>query len=231
MEQYTLLLADDHALFREGLASLLGGQPDLRILGDAGDGQQAIELALSLRPDLILMDINMPNVDGVKATLTIKREIPQIKIVMLTMLGDDESLFAAIKGGAEGYILKSSTAKELLAQVRAALRGELALTPSLAARIVHEFARVDHEPALNTSSNQGEASQANELTLREQEVLRLAANGIGNKEIADQLFISENTVKAHMRHILEKLHVRNRAEAAAYALRKGLLKPGTNPKD
>lgn len=225
MEQRTFLLVDDHTLFREGMVSLLNAQPDFRVVGEAGNGLAAVEQARQLRPEIALMDINMPGMDGLAATLAIKRELPEVKVVMLTMLGDDDSLFAAIKGGAEGYILKSSTGKEMIAQLRSALRGELALMPSLAARIIREFANGEQTPALGAPSRNDNAHTVNELTLREQEVLRLAARSASNKEIAERLSVSEHTVKAHMRHILEKLHVRNRAEAAAYALSKGLLKP------
>lgn len=217
MERRRVLLVDDHALFREGLAGLLDAQEDLRVVGEAADGKEALEKARALRPDLVLMDIHMPGETGLDATVAIKQEMPEVRIVMLTMLGDDDHLFTAIKAGADGYLLKSITAREMLEGIRSVFRGEVALSPSLAARIVREFARSEREaPA--------EFTNADELTFREQEVLRLAAAGGSNKEIAAALSISLHTAKVHMRHILEKLHARSRAEAAAYALRKGLLK-------
>ncbi len=227
MEPHTILLVDDHPLFREGLSSLLNARPDFRVVGEAGSGPEALEQVRLLRPDMVLMDLNMPGMDGLEATVAIKRELPETKVVMLTMLGDDEKLFAAIKCGAEGYILKSTTSKEMIMQVRSALRGELALMPCLAAKIIREFAQGEHDLVSSTVSRHVSATVRDGLTLREIEVLRLAAKGVCNKEIANQLSISEHTVKAHMRHILEKLHVRTRAEASAYALSKGLLRSPT----
>lgn len=220
MERRRILIADDHALFREGLAALLNAQEDIEVVGEAGDGLEALGKTRALRPDLVLMDINMPNANGLDATLAIKQEIPGARVVMLTMLSDDDNLFGAIKGGAEGYLLKSVSAREMLESVRAVFRGEVALPPTLAARIVREFARAKPSARLPADEIPVET-----LTLREQEVLRLAAHGASNREIAATLSISEYTAKAHIRSILDKLHVQSRAEAAAYALRKGLLKP------
>ena len=218
MERYRILIADDHALFREGLVALLNAQEDLTVVGEAANGLDALQKARALQPHLVLMDINMPDYDGLDAAMAIKQEMPQVKVMMLTMLSDDEHLFNAIKGGAEGYMLKNVSAREMLEGIRAVFRGEVALSPLLAARIVREFAR---EPA----PARGMGTQVvEELSAREQEVLRLAAGGARNKEIAAALSISEHTAKAHMRSILDKLHVQSRAEAAAYALRKGLLK-------
>ena len=218
MERQHILIADDHALFREGLVALLNAQEDLTVVGEAANGLDALQKARALQPHLVLMDINMPDYDGLDAAMAIKQEMPQVKVMMLTMLSDDEHLFNAIKGGAEGYMLKNVSAREMLEGIRAVFRGEVALSPLLAARIVREFAR---EPA----PARGMGTQVvEELSAREQEVLRLAAGGARNKEIAAALSISEHTAKAHMRSILDKLHVQSRAEAAAYALRKGLLK-------
>ena len=218
MERQQILIVDDHALFREGLAGLLNAQADLMVVGEAADGLEALEKTRALQPNLVLMDINMPTYDGLDAAVAIKQEMPQVKVVMLTMLSDDEHLFSAIKGGAEGYLLKSVSACEMLESIRAVFRGEVALSPMMAARIVREFAR---EPVCVRGAD---AQMIEELSAREQEVLRLAAGGASNKEIAAALSISEHTAKAHMRSILDKLHVQSRAEAAAYALRKGLLK-------
>jgi DNA-binding NarL/FixJ family response regulator len=213
-QPYTILLVDDHALFREGLASLFNAQPDLHVAGEASNGQEAIEQAHKLRPNLVLMDISMPIVDGLAATTVIKSEIPEIKIVMLTMFADDENLFKAVKEGAEGYLLKSGTATEMLSAVRAALRGELAMAPNLAAKIVREFAREGETP-MRTEEEPG-------LTPRELEGLAHIVKGATNDEVAQSLTVSKSTVKAHVRSILSKLNVRNRAAAAAYAKRHGL---------
>jgi two-component system NarL family response regulator len=220
MEKRKTLIADDHALFREGLVGLVNAQEDLVVVGEAGDGLEALEKTRALKPELILMDINMPKYDGLDAAIAIKQEMPHVQVVMLTMLSDDEHLFTAIKGGADGYLLKSISAHEMLESIRAVFRGEVALSPSLATRIAREFAREKQPVAPNASTSPSEA-----LTARELEVLRLAASGASNKEIAKQLSISEHTAKAHMRSILDKLHVQSRAEAAAYVLRKGLFKP------
>ncbi len=218
MERQLILIADDHALFREGLVALLNAQEDLTVVGEAANGLDALQKARALQPDLVLMDINMPDYDGLDAAIAIKQEMPRVKVMMLTMLSDDEHLFNAVKGGAEGYMLKNVSAREMLEGVRAVFRGEVALSPMLAARIVREFAR-EPVPARGMGTQVVE-----ELSAREQEVLRLAAGGARNKEIAAALSISEHTAKAHMRSILDKLHVQSRADAAAYALRKGLLK-------
>ena len=218
MERHHILIADDHALFREGLVALLNAQEDLTVVGEAANGLDALQKARALQPHLVLMDINMPDYDGLDAAMAIKQEMPQVKVMMLTMLSDDEHLFNAIKGGAEGYMLKNVSAREMLEGIRAVFRGEVALSPMMAARIVREFAR---EPVWARGAD---APVVEELSAREQEVLRLAAGGARNKEIAAALSISEHTAKAHMRSILDKLHVQSRAEAAAYALRKGLLK-------
>lgn len=218
MERQHILIADDHALFREGLVALLNAQEDLTVVGEAANGLDALQKARALQPDLVLMDINMPDYDGLDAAIAIKQEMPRVKVMMLTMLSDDEHLFNAVKGGAEGYMLKNVSAREMLEGVRAVFRGEVALSPMLAARIVREFAR-EPVPARGMGTQVVE-----ELSAREQEVLRLAAGGARNKEIAAALSISEHTAKAHMRSILDKLHVQSRADAAAYALRKGLLK-------
>lgn len=218
MEKRKTLIADDHALFREGFVGLVNAQDDLLVVGEAGDGLEALEKTRALQPELVLMDINMPNYDGLDAALAIKQEMPQVKVVMLTMLSDDEHLFSAIKGGAEGYLLKSISAREMLESIRAVFRGEVALSPSMATRIVREFAREKQTVAPGASSQET-------VSVRELDVLRLVAGGASNKEIATALSVSEHTVKAHIRNILDKLHVQNRSEAAAYVLRKGLLKP------
>ncbi|HMJ81063.1 MAG TPA: response regulator transcription factor [Candidatus Dormibacteraeota bacterium] len=207
-----ILLADDHALFRDGLASLVTAWGH-QVVGQAADGAQAVALAARLRPELVLMDVRMPILSGVEATARITSAQPDVHIVMLTVSEDEEDLFGAIKAGAQGYLLKNLESRQLRTMLEAVGRGEAAITPATAARILAEFARRDR------SGN----ADPDRLTDRELEVLRLVTSGRRNKEIAAQLGISENTVKYHLRHILEKLHAQSRTEVAARALREGLL--------
>lgn len=207
-----ILLADDHPLFRDGLSSLLEAWGH-EVVGLAGDGEEAIALAHSTRPGLILMDIRMPRVSGLEATRRISQELPDIAIVMLTASEDEDDLFTAIKAGARGYLLKDLEARRLRAMLDAVGRGEAAIAPATARRIIEELARPsapqDRDP--------------DRLTDREIEVLGLVTEGLRNKEIAHRLGISENTVKYHLRNILEKLHAESRTELAARALREGLV--------
>jgi DNA-binding NarL/FixJ family response regulator len=214
-----VLLADDHQLFREGLASILNAQPDFEVVGEAGDGLEVLVKARELVPDLILMDVGMPGCDGVEATQQVKRELPDVIIVMLTVRDEDEKLFEAIKRGAQGYLLKTIRSRELLAMLRGAVRGEAAITPALGGRMLEEFRRLSHQACTVP------ADEAIALTRREQEVLGLVAQGANDQQIADKLVISVHTVKSHMRNILSKLHLGQRHEAALYALREGLIPP------
>ena len=216
MEPIRVLLVDDHVLFRKGLASLIDPLEDMEVVGEAGDGREALERARELMPDLILMDIQMPGWDGLKATRLIKEEMPYVKIVMLTISDDDTDLFEAIKSGAEGYLLKNIVPEELFEMLRGVYRGEAPISGLTAARILDEFARLAQKESWVPSSGES-------LTPREKEVLQLVSRGATNKEIASRLFIAENTVKNHLRNILAKLHLQNRVQAAAYALREGLI--------
>lgn len=218
--QTRVLLVDDHQLFREGLNTILAGQSDFEVIGEAEDGLEALVKARQLRPDLILMDVAMPGVDGLEATQRIKAELPEVTIVMLTVRDEDEKLFEAIKNGAQGYLLKSIRSHEMLSLLRAAVRGEAAITPSLGGRMLEEFRRVSQR-APHTPEDTDVS-----LTVREQEVLGLIAQGATNREIAEQLVISVYTVKSHLRKILAKLHVEHRYEAAMIARRNGLIPPG-----
>ena len=218
-QQAKVLLADDHALFREGLASLLSYQPDIEIVGQAADGLEALVMAQELEPDLILMDVTMPGCDGLEATRLIRKALPDVKIVMLTVHDADERLFEAIKRGAIGYLLKSTTSETLVPMLRAAIRGEAAISGTMAARILEEFGRLAGQPQ---SSAQEDVPV---LTTREQEVLRLVTAKAEDKEIAVELSISLSTVKTHMRNILTKLHTTSRHQAAAYAVQEGLILP------
>jgi DNA-binding NarL/FixJ family response regulator len=207
-----VLLADDHALLREGLRGLLDGQPDFEVVGEAGDGVEAVERAGQIMPDLVLMDVDMPVMDGLAATERIKATLPSITIVMLTVHDADDKLFAAIRAGAQGYLLKDIHGPELIEALRGLARGEAPISRRLAARLLHEFAQ---QPPT--------ARAASALTPRETEILQMVAARMRNKEIADALFISEFTVKNHLRNILAKLHRRNRREAAALARQQGLI--------
>ncbi|HET6948249.1 MAG TPA: response regulator transcription factor [bacterium] len=208
-----ILLADDHPLFRDGVRSLLEVR-GMQVVGEAGDGREAVETALRLRPDLILMDITMPGVDGLEATRLIKAAAPDIKIVILTVSDEDRTLFEAIKSGAEGYLLKNLQAEEFFNLLQGVERGEAPISRVLAGRILEEFGRRSEHPVPHPQD---------ELTEREREVLQAASGGASNREIAGALHISENTVKFHMKNILDKLHLRSRAEVVAYAARQRLL--------
>jgi DNA-binding NarL/FixJ family response regulator len=215
-----VLLADDHALFRNGVASLLATR-DYDVVGQASTGAEAVHLAAELRPDLVLMDIRMPGLNGLAATRLIQAKQPEIRIVILTVSEDDADLFEAIKSGAAGYLPKSLEAEPFFDLLAAVLRGEAGLTPPLAQKILREFARPGASAPAATA-----APGAGDLTPRELEVLALVGQGATNAEIAAQLVVSENTVKFHMKNILQKLHARNRAEVVAFALRSGVM-PGS----
>ncbi|HQU37673.1 MAG TPA: response regulator transcription factor [Anaerolineales bacterium] len=215
MKQTRVLLADDHALFREGLAGIINSQPDLKVVGEANDGLEALVKARELKPDLILMDVQMPGMDGVEAARQIKLALPETIIVMLTVRGDDEILFEALKRGAQGYLLKEIRSQDLLEMVRGARRGEAALSPTLAGHVLAEFRRMSKYGAVYESDDG--------LTERELQVLIKVSQGATDKEIAEALTISLNTVKTHIRNILSKLHVSTRREAARVAKTKGLM--------
>ncbi len=216
MPKIRVLLVDDHLLFREGLANILATQVDFEVVGEAEDGLEAIIKAEQLNPDLILMDVTMPVCDGLEATQRIKRDFPDVTIVMLTVNDENENVFEAIRNGAQGYLLKSVSSRELLASLRGAMRNEAAITRTLGGRMLAEFRRIS-KYAIDTS-----ATTSTSLTAREQEVLDLVSNGLSNKEIAEELSLSIHTVKSHMRKILAKLHLEKRQEAAIYAKREGL---------
>ncbi len=217
MSRIRVLLVDDHLLFREGLRKILKSQPDFDVVGEASDGVEAIIIAGELLPDLILMDVTMPVSDGLEATQHIKKELPEVTIVMLTVNDDDEKVFEAIRNGAQGYLLKSISSHEMLASLRGAVRGEAAITRSLGGRMLKEFRRVSQRGADVRAENLAS------LTMREQDVLNLVAEGQTNKEISKSLVVSIHTVKSHMRKILAKLHLEKRQEAALYAKRQGLI--------
>lgn len=210
-----IVLVDDHALFRDGVASLLRAWGH-DVVGQATNGPDAVILADRVDPDLVLMDVRMPGGSGLEATARIRAARPQTAIVMLTVSEDEDDLFAAIKAGAQGYLLKDLEAAQLRTMIDGVGRGEAAITPATAARIIEEFLRRERTAGLP-------APDPDRLTGRELDVLRLVTAGRRNKEIAVELGISENTVKFHLKHILEKLHAQSRTEVAARAVREGLV--------
>ncbi len=215
-----VLLVDDHALFREGLRMIIAAQPDLEVIGEASDGLEAIVKTGDLKPDLVLMDIQMPGYDGLEACRQIKKDWPGVVVVMLTVRDDEEKLFQAIKNGAQGYLLKSMHSNELIGMLRGALAGEAAISPRLAGRMLDEFRRLSEKPQAAPALP---AEETAELTPRELAVLDLVAQGLTDKESAAALSLSVHTVKTHLRSILARLQVNGRREAARIAKDKGLL--------
>lgn len=209
-----VLIADDHALFRDGLRSLLEAR-GVEIVGEARNGLEAVELARDQRPDVVLMDLTMPEMNGLAATRLISAEVPEVKVVVLTASEDDSDLFDAIKSGAQGYLFKNLESSEFFILLEGVARGEPALTAGLARKLLGEFAN----PAPSRPPQGPET-----LTEREREVLELLVKGVtSNRDLAERLSVSENTVKYHLRNILDKLHLQNRAQVVGYALRHGLV--------
>ena len=207
--QIRILLADDHMMVRSGLATVLGVYDDMKLVGEAGDGEEAIRLCESLRPDVVLMDLLMPNVDGVAATRTIKERWPEIQVIALTSFKDKEYVEGALKAGASGYLLKNVSAEELVGAIRRAVAGQPSLSPE-AARVLIQKVNQPQTPA-------------EELTDREKEILSLMVKGLNNTQIAAKLFVSQSTIKFHVSNILAKLGVTGRTEAVAVAVRDHLV--------
>jgi DNA-binding NarL/FixJ family response regulator len=207
-EPIRVLLADDHPLFREGVAHTLASDPGFQVVAEADSGEAAVALAAELAPELVLMDINMPGIGGIAAAERIAAAMPHVRIMMLTVNDNDDSLLAALKAGAHGYVLKGVSSAELRAIARRIAAGEAYVTPTLAAEMLAEFARPRATDAFS------------DLSAREAEVLELLSRGMSNREIGDQLQLAEKTVKHHMTNILQKLQVRSRTEAAIVALRR-----------
>lgn len=248
METIKVMIADDHTLFRQGLCRILELEEDIEVVAEASDGKQAVALAKERRPDVILMDINMPGMNGLEATRTVKEVVPESEIVILTIHADDEYIFEVLRAGARGYILKDVDASKLADAIRAVKRGEAYIPPALLGKVLKQFRRLAQGReeiaaagwevvAENTSDSSGYAivpaasrKQADEkdpellarLTTREKEILECIVDGQSNKEIADTLVISEKTVKNHVSNILRKLEVADRTQAAVYALRHGI---------
>ncbi|OEF98478.1 response regulator [Desulfuribacillus alkaliarsenatis] len=219
MDLIRVLLVDDHILFRKGLVNILNEESSIDVAGEANNGEEAIEKARELMPDVILMDINMPKCNGLEATRAIKSEMPYVKIVMLTVSDDDEKLFESIKAGAQGYLLKNLEPEDLVVYVTGVMKGETPISGLMATKIFEHFTggQVSSEPSKVEREKKP-------LTKREIEVLQLVIKGATNRDIANDLHISENTVKNHLRNIMEKLHMQNRIQAATYALKEGLIR-------
>ncbi len=215
-DQIRLLLADDHAVVRSGLRMLLEAQPDMTIVGEAETGQEAIRRVAELSPDVVLMDIEMPGMNGIEATRRIKADAPGAAVLALTMYEDDQYFFEMLRAGASGYVPKRAAPDELVSAIRAVSRGEVFLYPSLAGRLVQDYLR-------RGPTAEGESPDDETLTPREQEVLTLIAEGFSNNEIADRLVISAKTVDRHRENIMRKLKLHNRVDLVKYALRKGLI--------
>jgi DNA-binding NarL/FixJ family response regulator len=218
VKRLRLLLVDDQAMFREGLRLILSQQADFEVIGEAGDGQAALEALRTLAPDVVLMDLRMPKLGGVEATRRIKAEAPETKVIVLTTFEEEDEVFAALRAGASGFLLKDAPSDRLGEAIRLAARGETWLQPSVAAKLVAEFGRLTpRSPASSV------ASLPEPLSAREREVLRCLAEGMSNKEIGRRLAISEGTVKNHMSQVLGKLQVLDRTQAALRARELGLL--------
>ena len=214
-----ILIADDHSLFREGLARVLNEAPGMSVVASVSNGLEALSRVAEFKPDVVLMDVNMPKLGGVDATRQLRKIHPQASVLMLTISEDEHDLYAAIRAGARGYLLKSASAAELIDGIRRVYAKEAILTPGMAAKLLNEFASISPAPTSLDGDDDRADVNAGVLTEREREVLQWVARGMTNKEIGAQLSLSPHTIKAHIRTILEKLHVRSRAEAAAWATR------------
>jgi two-component system NarL family response regulator len=212
-----VLIADDQALFRRGLYVVLGTEEHIEVVAEAENGEEAIAKVEELAPDVVLMDVRMPRVNGIEAARQIRDLSPSTKILMLTVSDDEDDLYEAIKAGANGYLLKEISVEEVAEAIRAVVQGQSLISPSMASKLLNEF------NSLAKKAEERQQYPAPTLTSRELEVLKLVAKGMSNREIADGLFISENTVKNHVRNILEKLHLHSRMEAVIYAVRERLL--------
>ncbi len=220
-ETITVLIVDDHALFRRGLQMVLEGEADIDVVAEASNGKEAVERAQNISPDVVLMDVRMPQRSGIEATREIKELLPSTKILMLTISDDEADLYEAVKAGASGYLLKEISIEEVASAIRAVYRGQSLISPSMASKLLNEFSTIMRRREEPASDIQGPR-----LTPRELEVLKLVSQGLNNRDIGAELFISENTVKNHVRNILEKLHLHSRMEAVVYAVREKLLDIG-----
>ncbi|MDQ6785040.1 MAG: response regulator transcription factor [Actinomycetota bacterium] len=214
-----VLVADDQAVFRMGLHVVLDDEVDIEVVAEAGDGEEAVALAGDLRPDVVLMDVRMPRLSGIEATQRIREMVPTVQILMLTVSDEEDDLYEAIRAGAIGYLLKEVSIEEVPEAIRAVTRGESRISPNMASKLLTEFKSLADRAELL------QEPPPPSLTARELDVLKLVARGMSNREVGDSLFISENTVKNHVRSILEKLHLHTRMEAAMYAVRQRIVDP------
>ncbi|MHB1533241.1 MAG: response regulator [Acidimicrobiales bacterium] len=218
-EIISVLIADDQALFRRGLYVVLGSEDDIEVVAEAENGVEAVAYAEEHAPDVVLMDVRMPGMNGIEAARRIRASLPTTRILMLTVSDEEDDLYEAIKAGANGYLLKEISVEEVAEAIRAVVQGQSLISPSMASKLLSEFT------ALAKRASERERFPAPMLTARELEVLKLVARGMSNKETGEELFISENTVKNHVRNILEKLQLHSRMEAVMYAVRQGVLDP------
>jgi two-component system, NarL family, response regulator LiaR len=214
MDKITILIVDDHTLFRRGIRKMIEAEEDMLVLGEAANGREAIQLMRRRMPDVVLMDIQMPELDGIEATRMMHREMPHLGIVFITMYENDEFVFRGLQAGGRGYILKDADPDTMLRAIRGVAKGESLLGPTIALKVMRQFSVIE----------KAHPSVTDRLTPREIEVLKMIAEGISNKEIAGRLFISEKTVKNHINNILSKLHLYDRTQATLYAIRTGIVK-------
>ncbi len=217
MPNISVLIVDDHTLFRKGLMNLLQQQKGIEVVGEAKDGEEGILMARKLRPDVILMDVKMPRCNGIKATKAIRAVLPDARIIMLTVSEEDEDLFSAVKAGARGYLIKNVEPEHLIKAIHLLAKGEAVIPHSMASKLLSEFTHIAQKAETPPEST------LKPLTPRENETLQLLAKGNSNKEIGNELCISEHTVKIHLKNILKKLHMNNRIQAAVYAYQQGLV--------
>ncbi len=215
MAKIKVVIADDHAVVREGIKMILGREPDIEIVGEAGNGREALDLVATSKPSVVVMDISMPEMGGIEATKRVKEAWPKVNVLALTMHEDESYVFQLLKAGASGYVLKRGAAQDLVQAIRSASRGEAFLYPSVARSVLADY--------LKRVQSGEERHRYDGLTDREREILALIAEGLSNQEIAQKLFISIKTVQTHRTHIMEKLDLHNRAQLVRYAIRKGLI--------
>ena len=225
MSAIKVLVVDDHDLFRRGLIEVLDEESDLQVVGEARNGQEAIELVDKVSPDVVFMDLNMPGRNGIETTAYLTQKWPELKVLVLTVSEEAADLYHALSVGARGYVLKISNPQEIIDALRQVHQGWVVVSPAMAPRFLSDLGN-ESSPAAATRSTAGGDVPEVQLTIREQEVLRYVARGLSNAQLADALLVSENTVKTHIKNILGKLHMKNRSEAATYAARIGLTQPG-----